>query len=42
MRKNVLLVLPKVPGAMAMWNVPPIGILYISSSIKKKDLMYIL
>lgn len=36
MRKNVLLVLPKVPGAMAMWNVPPIGILYISSSIKKK------
>ncbi len=36
MNKNILLILPKVPGAMEMWNVPPIGILYISSALKSK------
>ncbi len=36
MKKNILLVLPRVPGALEIWNVPPIGILYVSSSLKKQ------
>ena len=38
MAKNILLVLPKVPASMEMWNIPPIGMLYISSALKEGGL----
>ncbi len=34
-KKQVLLVMPKVPYAINDWNIPPIGILYVSSYMKK-------
>lgn len=34
-RKQVLLVMPKVPYAINDWNIPPVGILYVSSYMKK-------
>lgn len=34
-KKHVLLVMPKVPYAINDWNIPPVGILYVSSYMKK-------
>ena len=34
-KKQVLLVMPKVPYAINDWNIPPVGILYVSSYMKK-------
>ena len=34
-KMNVLLVMPKVPYAINDWNIPPVGILYVSSYMKK-------
>lgn len=36
MRKNILLVMPKVPYALNDWNIPPVGLLYISASLKNR------
>lgn len=36
MKKNILLVMPKVPYSINDWNLPPIGIVYISSFLKQK------
>lgn len=35
MKMKVLLVMPKVPYAINDWNIPPVGIAYVSSSMKK-------
>ena len=35
---NVLLVMPKVPYSINDWNIPPVGILYVSSSMKSMGL----
>ncbi len=37
-KKQVLLVMPKVPYAINDWNIPPVGILYVSSYMKKAGL----
>ncbi len=36
---NVLLVMPKVPYAINDWNIPPVGIAYVSSSMKAMGLV---
>lgn len=35
---NVLLVMPKVPYAINDWNIPPVGIAYVSACMKKMGL----
>lgn len=35
MKKNILLVMPRVPYALNDWNIPPIGIAYVSASLKR-------
>lgn len=38
MYKRTLLIMPGVPYAINDWNLPPVGILYISSSMKQANL----
>lgn len=36
--QNILLVMPRITYAINDWNIPPVGILYVSASMKKAGL----